>query len=389
MTKITFFLAFHNPFPGAAWTRIGYFAKYLKTKGYDVAVIGSCLRPHKPNSMWYEDVKILNICPISLQPMFLYIIDILLSLLLLPYFLASKPDIIIISSPPFGSCIGIHLIAKLIDTKIIMDVRDLDVYNSSIKSVMYRTFKSMMTNMYRNSDATITVTNFIENNLHSRGVENVSVITNGADIETFKPIGDQKTMVRKINNFDKSDFIIVYSGRLGSYYGLDTVIRTVLKLKNKKIKLLIIGEGVEKTRLMELVNELGLQDRVKFIGSTVDLKKLSRLLGMCDVGILPGNHPIVTVALSTKVFEYAACQLPTIVVMNKHGAWCKLISNWNAGIVVPPSDTEALEKGIKYLFYSNKEREAMGRNARSMIEKHFSRKEKSKMLHQLMESIMK
>lgn len=390
MTKITFFLAFHNPFPGAAWTRIAYFAKYLKTKGHDVTVIGSCLRPHKPNSMWYEGVKILNICPISFQPMFLYIIDILLSFFLLPYFLVSKPDIIVISSPPFASCIGIHLIAKLIDTKIIIDVRDLDVYASSIKSVVYRTFKCMMANMYRNSDATITVTNFIEKNLCSRGVENVSIITNGADIETFKPIGNQKTMVREINNFDKSDFIIVYSGRLGYFYKLDLVIETMQKLvEHKKIKLLIVGEGIDKPRLKKLVHELGIQNKIKFIDATTDLKKLSQLLGMCDVGIHPANSPIVTVALSAKVFEYAACQLPTIVMMDRHGAWSKLISDWNAGIVVPSSDVEALERRIKYLFYSNKDREVMGKNARAMVEKLFSRKEKSEKLHQLVELITK
>jgi hypothetical protein len=38
--RILFFLGFANPFPGAGWTRIGFFAKYFKDKGHDVAVIG-------------------------------------------------------------------------------------------------------------------------------------------------------------------------------------------------------------------------------------------------------------------------------------------------------------------------------------------------------------
>ena len=38
--KILFSLSFPNPFPGAAWTRIGFLAKFFKRKGYRVYISG-------------------------------------------------------------------------------------------------------------------------------------------------------------------------------------------------------------------------------------------------------------------------------------------------------------------------------------------------------------
>jgi len=36
--KILFILGYPNPFPGAGWTRIGFFAKHFKDRRYNVAV---------------------------------------------------------------------------------------------------------------------------------------------------------------------------------------------------------------------------------------------------------------------------------------------------------------------------------------------------------------
>jgi len=39
--KILFVLGFPNPFPGASWTRIGFFAEDRSKKGHAVEVLGA------------------------------------------------------------------------------------------------------------------------------------------------------------------------------------------------------------------------------------------------------------------------------------------------------------------------------------------------------------
>jgi hypothetical protein len=64
--KVLFFLGSPNPFPGAGWTRVGFFAKYFKDKGYDVAVIGI----FSPKSLKmagfrsWKEIPIYNVIPI-------------------------------------------------------------------------------------------------------------------------------------------------------------------------------------------------------------------------------------------------------------------------------------------------------------------------------------
>jgi len=40
MMRIFFFLGLPNPSPGAGWTRIGFFAKYFRNKGFTVHIFG-------------------------------------------------------------------------------------------------------------------------------------------------------------------------------------------------------------------------------------------------------------------------------------------------------------------------------------------------------------
>jgi hypothetical protein len=70
--KILFFLGSANPFPGAGWTRVGFFAEHLKDRGCDVAVIGI----FSPKSLRmagfkrWKEIPIYNVIPTFWLKMF-------------------------------------------------------------------------------------------------------------------------------------------------------------------------------------------------------------------------------------------------------------------------------------------------------------------------------
>lgn len=132
-----------------------------------------------------------------------------------------------------------------------------------------------------------------------RGEKDIVIIPNGVDLELFKP------PTRR--NFFSSEMKILYVGRLDARKDLPTLFCAVKKLASHlKVKLLIVGEGREKRRLVNLSNRLDLP--VKFLGEMpyYDLPEIYR---MADIFVLPSLYePFGMVAL-----EAMACGTPTIV----------------------------------------------------------------------------
>lgn len=77
-------------------------------------------------------------------------------------------------------------------------------------------------------------------------------------------ISDEFYNTEKTNHESKGSFL--YFGRLVDYKGVDILIQSIKKIKDSGLffNLNIIGEGVEKNNLINLVNELNMSDNVKF-----------------------------------------------------------------------------------------------------------------------------
>lgn len=82
---------------------------------------------------------------------------------------------------------------------------------------------------------------------------------------------------------------ILFLGRLIAVKGVPVLLRafSVLALERADLQLLIVGEGEERARLEQLGAELGLLDRVTFLGSIVDPAQKSYLLRECAVMAVP------------------------------------------------------------------------------------------------------
>ncbi len=88
--------------------------------------------------------------------------------------------------------------------------------------------------------------------------EKIKLLPNCADVNIIKPDKD----IKQIPD------LVGYAGSLISYEGLDTLIKaiSILHSQNRKIKLMIIGDGEARPELETLVKDLNIQDYVNFIG---------------------------------------------------------------------------------------------------------------------------
>jgi glycosyltransferase involved in cell wall biosynthesis len=113
-------------------------------------------------------------------------------------------------------------------------------------------------------------------------------------------------------NIPATKNILVYVGGLQHDRGLEKVIEATKQL-NDDASLILIGDGVLKQQLQEIVNRDGLQQSVFFYGAST-AEEVLPLLRSADVGIslierLSGSYRL---ALPSKVFEYLHAGLPVV-----------------------------------------------------------------------------
>ena len=99
--------------------------------------------------------------------------------------------------------------------------------------------------------------------------EKVEVVYNGVEVDKYK----QASPYAEGTFFEKGATILMQVSRFQAAKDQKTVSRA-LTLLPQKYKLLLVGDGETKIECENLVQELSLQERVKFLGSRVDIPEL-------------------------------------------------------------------------------------------------------------------
>lgn len=376
--KILFVLGFPNPFPGAAWTRIGFFAGAWLKKGHSIEVLGtfSYVTLHKRGATKIGRVNIFNfIFNMGIDHPLVFAINTLMSFIVSTLFLiAKRPNITVVSVPTGDVGLGALLACKLTKTKCVVDYRDrwedyaVSVAKTRATRTFYYAIKKLMLRIYASScELVIPVTPGTLSCLRQQGVNNVKLITNGADITVFKPV--KKTRKSK-------DFVIVYVGGATAYYRLDLAIKALKLLSSRNLgnlKLLVVGE-IPQIVISDLSNS-DVKDKVILLGEISDSRKLAKVIVQSNVGLIPLSVDYVQAktALPAKFFEYCACSIPVIATVPDDSILAKLIREHEIGLTVSSMDEEKFAEAIYQIYKNESFRETAGKRARALIEEKFDR----------------
>lgn len=187
--------------------------------------------------------------------------------------------------------------------------------------------------------------------------EKTNIIPNGVNTEDFRNILNAK------EDLGLSGFIIGYVGVLREWVDLIPVYRA-LKLLNNEIKLLIVGKEGRFKENIELVQKLGLSERVIFTGM-IPYSQVPKYISAMDIGLIPfKNDSITNNALPIKLFEYMACEKPVISTPNS------TINSYIGDNIYYASNTKEYAEIIE-LYYDDKElRIKKGKKGRKISEEH-------------------
>ncbi|MFC1395851.1 glycosyltransferase family 4 protein [Acinetobacter junii] len=225
---------------------------------------------------------------------------------------------------------------------------------------------------YHSADRLVGLSPGIVNGIIKRGIapEKVASIPNGCDLDIFasehqawRPEGVQPT-----------DLMAIFTGTHGLANGLNAVLDAAAELKKRQrtdIKLVLVGDGMQKKALLERATELKL-DNVIF-HDPVNKAKLAGLMASADIGLqILANVPAFYYGTSpNKFFDYISAGLP---VLNNYPGWlAELINKEQCGFAVPPENPQAFADALEQAANQREKLIEMGRNGQQVAREQFNR----------------
>ena len=216
----------------------------------------------------------------------------------------------------------------------------------------------------------ITITNQTRNMyVKTFDERNISVIPFGVDTEVFKPapLAEQR-----------EECEILYAGSLYPLKGVHDLIRAVANVRKHGLKanLTVVGEGQQKEALTALTRVLGIEEHVKFEGF-VPYSNMPTYYKRSDIFCFPTlGEPF-----GKAIIEAMACGKP--VIATNSGGPAEIIQDRVDGILVPPSNPEAIAQQITRLIEDKNERRRLGERARETAVNRFSWSKIAEKYHQL------
>lgn len=225
---------------------------------------------------------------------------------------------------------------------------------------------------YHSADRLVGLSPGIVEGIIKRGIapEKVASIPNGCDLDIFasehqawRPEGVQPT-----------DLMAIFTGTHGLANGLNAVLDAAVELKKRQrtdIKLVLVGDGMQKKALLERAAELQL-DNVIF-HNPVNKAKLAGLMASADIGLqILANVPAFYYGTSpNKFFDYISAGLP---VLNNYPGWlAELITKEQCGFAVPPENPQAFADALEQAANQREQLIEMGRNSQQVAKEQFNR----------------
>lgn len=180
-------------------------------------------------------------------------------------------------------------------------------------------------------------------------------ISGGVDVEKYENLPKANQNSRKL----------LYVGRLDREKHVYVAIEAIARLpRDFNVTLELVGTGAQASELQKLARDLGVADRVKFVGEVSD-QEVIRMLGEASVFVMPSVQELQSMA----TLEAMAAGRP-ILAANSMALPHLVHSNTNGYLFKPDSPADLASK-IKQIFeLSRKDFERLVSGSRALVEAH-------------------
>jgi len=217
--------------------------------------------------------------------------------------------------------------------------------------------------MIEQSDATTAVSAFLRDETKRIfGVENpIEVIPNFVDCRRFRPRADPALRARFAEPGQK---LMLHASNFREVKNAPMVVDVFARVAERtEARLLLLGEGPELPRVEQRAAELGVLDRILFLGQVEDLE---RMLPLADLVLLPSRHE----SFGLVALEAMACGTP--VIATDRGGTGEFIDPGVNSFLCDPFDAEAMTACALRILGDPEAHAAMAEAARRDVNARFA-----------------
>jgi len=291
-----------------------------------------------------------------------------------------KPDVVIATSPQLLCALAGWWIALWKRVPFIFEVRDL--WPESLAAVgaggegalLHRTLGAIAGFLYRHAERIVVVSPAFKDHLMrywNVPADKISIVENGVETDLFRFDPEAAAEVRKQLKLEDR-FLICYIGTMGNAHGLETLIAAAEELQTAlpSAMFLLIGEGAEKERIVELAAGRGLTN-IQFLGQQ-PRERIPAYVSAADLClVMLKKTELFKTVIPTKLLEYMACERPVIVAVD--GQARQIVEEAGGGVFVEPENSRAVVKAILGCAEDPEQGRQMGTRGRQYIVSKFSR----------------
>ncbi|WP_031565311.1 TIGR04063 family PEP-CTERM/XrtA system glycosyltransferase [Rheinheimera texasensis] len=261
---------------------------------------------------------------------------------------AEKPDVLHAHSPALNGLAALRA-AKISGLPVVYEIRafweDAAVDHGTCKEgdLRYTLTRQLENYVVSRADAVTTICEGLRSDLVSRGyaADKFTVIPNAVNIEQFQLCGPKDAALEAELGLAGCEVL----GFLGSFYayeGLDLAVRALAKVHQQapQLRLLLVGGGPQEQQLKQLVEQLGLKDKVIFTGR-VPHADVDRYYSLVDLLLYPRKSMRLT-DLVTPLKPLEAMAQGKLVLASDVGGHKELIRDGDNGYLFPADDVDAL-----------------------------------------------
>lgn len=358
--------------------RSKYVLKHLKILGVDIRAVTSDFQINGSGSQFefFDDVKVYRTLTRKLKlknkvfKRISYLIPFTFTARLNQLIREIRPDIVHVHTP-FYCMMPFFLLSRLYHFKIVYEVRGLweetAVANGRIEQggLIYKLIRYLENLAFMSADHIVTISEGLKKELSNRNIspELITVVPNSVDSCFVSEIGES---TKKVEVSD--ELVLGYIGSVTMIEGLEYLIRAVDILRDKKIKVVIVGEGNALEGLRALALDLGLKERITFVGK-VEHTAVSMYYKMIDIFVLPRTmnrvNEIVTPLKPLEIMANGG-----LVLCSNVGGLKEIVCDGSNGLLFDAENPVDLAEKISQCYCNRALVKKIGENAQEWVVKN-------------------
>lgn len=303
----------------------------------------------------------------------------------------SKPDVIIVPSPPLTMGVAAWIICLLHRSKYFYNVQeiypDYAIVMGTIRNkLLIRLLYKLEAFVYLKAAAVTVIAPQMMEQLKRKRIKNAkfTLIPNFADIDDLSPLPKDNSFSRRYSLSDK--FVVSYAGNMGPGQDLGTFIECASLLRDQPdIHFLMMGDGISRNELRQRVHDLALPNFTFLEYQPYSL--IPQIYAASDLCLAPQLQHVTTVAVPSKVYRIMACARPVLAATEMDSDLAALVAVAGCGLVVEAGSAQQMAEAILAAFADPIRMRSMGDAGRTHVIERYSRQAVARQYHDLIETV--